>query len=203
MRSLALLVACTAALAGCVAPPASESLDAASAPGEAAAPVAFETLEWSGHVMTSEGEMFTHIRPTEDALWGVEQEGILAEVPEGVTDLEVALHWDGPGEFMIMLHSHKGDGGYVEHITELDDVNPKCLRVPAEDVTAGHWQVMVHSQGAQMTDYTLYTVTVGGAATFVEDERHGHMFTEIVTGNDIEEHEIEPCSMWVPTEHEH
>ena len=203
MKVVALALACSALLAGCLAPAADAPLETAAATDAPATMPAFETLDWSGLVVTSNGEFLLHQRPTEDALWPVEQEGILAEIPEGVTDLEVALHWDGPGEFMIMLHSHKGEGGYVEHITELDAENPKCLRVPAADVTPGVWQVMVHSQGAQMTEFTLSVLTVGGAATMM-DERHGHLWTEVVTGNDIDKHEIEPCAMYVPSAgHEH
>lgn len=201
MKAVVLLAA--AFLAGCVSPAAEAPVETTAAADPMSAPVAFETLEWSGHVMTSTGEVLTHFRPTEDVLRPVEQEGILVDVPEGITALEVALHWEGPGEFMIMLHSHKGEGGYVEHITELDDVDPKCLRVPAEDVTAGHWQVMVHSQGAQQTDFTLEVLTVGGAATML-DERHGHATNEAVTGNDIDKHEPEACTMYVPDPaHEH
>ncbi|MGQ0534704.1 MAG: hypothetical protein ACT4PT_01380 [Methanobacteriota archaeon] len=155
-------------------------------------------LEWTGHVITSELEFLMHIRPTEDVLWPLQQEGILVDIPDGVSALEVALEWTGPGEFMIMLHSHKAEGSndYVEHITELDAANPKCIRVPAIDVVPGKWQVMVHSQGADQTDFTLRVLTVGGAATVVEDDRHGHWLQD--GGFEVDEHPIEACSLWAP-----
>lgn len=102
MKALSLLAACVVAFAGCLAPTDAAVEDASVPVAEAATTTPTpDVLEWSGHVMTSTGEFLTHQRPSEDVLWPVEQEGILAEIPEGVTDLEVALHWDGPGEFMI------------------------------------------------------------------------------------------------------
>jgi hypothetical protein len=127
-------------------------------------------------------------------LWPVFQEGILFSVDALPQAMEVTLEWTGGGDFMIMLHSHKGHGTneYVEHITEMDDVNPKCLRVPAADLVEGVWQVMVHSSGAQDADFTLTTALYGGEGHIVEDDRHGHWLQD--GGFEVDEHEIEACA---------
>lgn len=182
--------------AGCVNAPA-DDLAGASVDGDA---LALEALpeptvtEWSGFVLSSDIEGPTHMRPTEDAMWPIMQEGILFSIDELPQAMEVTLSWDGPGEFMIMLHSHKehGTNVYVEHISELDDVNPKCIRVPTEDITEGVWQVMVHSSGAQQTGFTLGTALYGGAGHVVEDDRHGHWPQD--GSFEVDEHEILPCA---------
>lgn len=192
MRALAILAALL--LGGCVAAPA--AIDTAStdaAPATLAALPAPEVHEWTGHVVSSLIEGPTHVRPTEDALWPAFQEGILFHVASTPQAMEVSLSWEGPGEFMIMLHSHKADGSnaYVEHITPLDAENPKCLRVPTEDLVEGHWQVMIHSSDAQQTDFTLAIALYGGAGSVVEDDRHGHWLQD--GGFEVDEHEILPC----------
>ena len=189
MRGLAALLI-LALLAGCVASPAG-TVEPADA--DAAALPEPTLIEWSGHVIASEIEGPTHARPSEDVMWPLMQEGILFSVDEVPQQMDVTLSWDGPGAFMIMLHSHKAHGtnAYVEHITALDEENPKCLRVPTEDLTAGVWQVMVHSEGAQQTDFTLGIAMTGGAGHIVEDDRHGHWLQD--GGFEVEEHEIWPC----------
>lgn len=192
MRVVLVLVAL--ALAGCVTPAATEEVAPA---GDAATDAVLpepQLFEWSGHVLASDLEGPTHMRPTEDVLWPANfREGILFSVDEVPQAMEVALAWEGEGEFMIMLHSHKehGTNVYAEHITELDATNPKCLRVPTEDLTAGVWQVMVHSRGAQQTDFTLTVGLAGGAGHIVEDDRHGHWLQD--GSFDVEEREILPC----------
>lgn len=191
MRSLALLAFALLA-AGCVGAPvqpaASPSPDAVAAAGQDP-----QLFEWTGHVVASEIETPTHFRPTEDVLWPVFQEGIMFHVMEVPVAMEVALEWEGGGEFMIMLHSHKADGTntYVEHITELDAENPKCLRVPVADLAEGHWQVMVHSEGVRDADFTLRIALTGGAGEIDMSERHGHWPQDGQFA--VDQHEIEPC----------
>lgn len=201
MRRLLLLAAALPlVLAGCLQGTSDETAaatgdDAPAVPDLAAEP---ETFEWSGHVIDSRIEGPTHVRPTEDVLWPVFQEGILFDVQEAPQTMQVALEWTGSGEFMIMLHSHKAHGTneYVEHITPLDAENPKCLQVPAADLTEGVWQVMVHSRGATNVDFTLRVTMLGGAGAIVQDDRHGHWLQD--GSFDIEEKEPEACTPPTP-----
>ena len=204
MRAVLLTLALLSA--GCVAGP--EPIDEAAATdaaaGASASDAELSVFDWTGHVIASEIEGPTHQRPSEDVLWPVFQEGIMFHVQEIPEAMEVSLDWTGAGEFMIMLHSHKAEGTntYVEHITELDDVNPKCLRVPAVDITEGHWQVMVHSNGAQDVDFNLHVALLGGAGAIDLEERHGHWPQD--GAFEVEEHEIEPCSLLpADADHEH
>lgn len=194
LPALALLLVLLAA--GCVNAPSSLVDDAST---EDAAATAASTLpdptrhEWSGFVLSSDIEEPTHFRPTEDAMWPVMQEGILFSVDKVPQVMEVDLSWGGSGEFMIMLHSHKSHGTnvYVEHITEMDDVNPKCLRVPTEDLAEGVWQVMIHSRGAVQVPFTLGVNLVGGEGHIVEDDRHGHWPQD--GAFEVDPRPIEPC----------
>ena len=163
-----------------------------SVEGTQATPTVFD---WSGHVIASDVETPTHFRPTEDYLWPVFQEGILFSVDELPDAMEVSLEWSDASWFQIMLHSHKDHGTnvYVEHVTELDDENPKCLRVPSADLAAGTWQVMVHSYGARQTDFTLHIGLLGGAGHIIQDDRHGHWVQDGLP--EEERHEIEPCQL--------
>jgi len=191
---LVVLVTLALLAAGCVIAPEAETA-ATESPAEASVALPEPTMhEWSGFIVDSELEGPTHMRPTEDAMWPLFQEGILFSIDELPQALEVTLSWDGPGELMIMLHSHKehGTNAYVEHITKMDDVNPKCLRVPTEDITEGAWQVMIHSSGAQQTEFTLGIALTGGAGHIVEDDRHGHWLQD---GDfEVDVHEILPCA---------
>lgn len=158
-------------------------------------PVEAEVLQLSGHIVSSAIDGPSHSRPTEDALWPVQQQGHLVNVAEGVTELEVALAWRGPGDLMIMLHSHKAHGTnvYVEHVSAMDEANPKCIRVPLEDVLPGDWQVMVHSSGAESTDWEILVLTVGPRATLIND-RHGHWPQD--GAFEVDEHEVEACNLY-------
>ena len=136
-----------------------------------------------------------HYRPTEDALWPVAQEGILFSVDSLPQAMEVALDWEGSGEFMIMLHSHKAHGSnvYIEHVTGMDWENPKCIRVPTADLMEGPWQVMVHTKNAMQVDFTLHIGLLGGNGHIIEDDRHGHWHQDGTV--EPEPHDIEPCQM--------
>lgn len=195
-RTVPFLLAATMVWAGCLgagAPAKVGEVDDVAEEGPPALPEP-QLFPWSGHVIVSELEGPTHQRPTEDVLWEANfHEGILFDVQEVPHALEVSLEWTGGGQFMIMLHSHKATGTnvYVEHITPLDATNPKCLRVPTEDITSGHWQVMVHSRGVRNADFTLQVALFGGAGAIVMDERHGHRRED---GQfQVDEHEIWPC----------
>lgn len=194
MRFLAVTtLALALTIAGCVAPTASD-VDAAAADSAADAP-ALVVTEWSGHVLHSAVDGPSHFRPTEDVLWPVQQEGFLFDVTAIPQIMEVALEWSGDGEFMIMLHSHKADGtnAYVEHITEMDATNPKCLRVPTEDLAEGEWQVMIHNRNAVDVPFTIRVGLVGGAGAVVEDDRHGHWPQDGAFS--VDEHPIEECAL--------
>lgn len=195
------LLASALVLAGCVTPPAAVS-DPAPQTTDAAPEAPVPTvLEWTGHISVSEIGLFMHTRPTEDVFWPIHQEGFLLDVQELPQVMEVALEWasvpDG-ARHMIMLHSHKAEGtnAYVEHITEFDDTAPKCLRVPTEDLATGHWQIMIHQDGATNSDYTLKVLTVGGKAVVDDSELHGHKRED--GAFEVEEHEIEPCTLYAP-----
>jgi len=195
MRALAVLPLVALAFAGCLAPEEAPVEAASTSAAPAVDLPAPETLEWSGHVLSSELDGPSHFRPTEDAIWSIQQEGVLVNFAPVPQALEVALEWTGGGELMIMLHSHKehGTNVYVEHITEMDDVNPKCLRVPTEDLTEGEWQVMIHSNKARDVDFTLKVATVGSTPTLVTDDRHGHWPQDGTF--EVDKHEIEPCQL--------
>lgn len=198
-----LLLAIPLIVAGCVTPP----VDEAAAPNAATASEALAiepvVLDWKGHVSLSELGMFMHRRPTEDVFWPIHQEGFLLDVQELPQAMEVAVEWtnlpDGARQ-MIMLHSHKAEGtnAYVEHVTEFDEAAPKCLRVPAADLAAGHWQVMIHQDGATNADFTLKVITVGGKAVVDDSDLHGHKPED--GAFEVEEHEIEPCQLYQPAE---
>jgi hypothetical protein len=183
-------------LAGCAAPggkgAAGDVGNSGTVLGEALAP---QVIDWTGHVLASEVDNSTHFRPTEDALWPAYQSGFLFEVDELPQAMEVALDWEGSGRLMIMLHSHKDHGTnvYVEHVSKKDYENPKCVRVPTVDLAHGTWQVMVHSDEAMQTDFTLRVGLVGGAGHVIEGERHGHWYQD---GQfDVDKHAIEPCQV--------
>jgi hypothetical protein len=197
VRPLLLLAVLTLATAGCLATPeAVEEPALATLPGAAAVEDLGEpfVLDWTGHILTGQFRGFAHGRITEDAMWPVQQEGFLLDLHEVPKAMEVSLDWEGEGEFLIMLHSHKAEGTntYVEHITDMSAEKPKCLRVPTEDLTEGHWQVMVHTgQDTTNVDYTLTVTTWGVETSVVEDERHGHWPQD--GGFEVDEHEILPC----------
>lgn len=192
-----LLVPLVLLVAGCVETPEPQPTPAA---GEKLGTVEVPqptVLEWEGAIAVSEFGALMHGRPSEDVLWPVQQEGFILDVAALPEVMEVALEWDAPegSEFMIMLHSHKAEGtnAYKEHITEMDAQNPKCLRVPTADLVEGHWQVMIHQQGADGATFALKVVTVGGSVA-ATDERHGHWFQD--GAFEVEEREIEPCSIF-------
>lgn len=196
-----LATSCLLLLAGCVE--LAKDLPAgttAAATGEGSAP-AVGRVDWSGHVLASETDVLMHVYPTEGALWSFEQSGIVVEMPEGVAAIEVAVAWSGSGRFGIHLHSYNTSGAWVGHRSSDAqwDENPHCIRVPAEDVAPGHWMVMIHSDGAVRTDYTLSVITQGGEPTVMKDERHGHRLAEEwLEGRDREEHDAETCALWGP-----
>ncbi|HVM44286.1 MAG TPA: hypothetical protein VM582_00020, partial [Candidatus Thermoplasmatota archaeon] len=172
---LAVLVA-LALFAGCVSPAIEQTGPGTTASTTVGIDAEPTVHEWRGYVVASQLEGPTHVRPTEDLLWPVFQEGILFSIDEAPQVLEVSLSWEGAGEMMIMLHSHKehGTNTYVEHVSEMDAENPKCIRVPTEDIVPGVWQVMVHSRNVRQSAFTLSIALTGGAGHIVEDDRHGH-----------------------------
>ena len=197
MRALLLVSILGLAAAGCVSPSATPESVAPAAASDAGAAIEPTVVEWTGKVVASEIDGPSHIQPTEQAIFLAQQEGFMLDIKEVPTFFEVALAWTGDAKMMIMLHSHKehGTNVYVEHITELDGANPKCLRVPTVDLTAGEWQVMVHSEGARNVPFKI-TVLTGGPSEAMEGTYHGHWLQD--GSFDVDEHEIEPCQAWAP-----
>ena len=206
MRPLVPVAALLVALAGCLAAPQAEPAE--EQPPGAVAPASADlgepyVLTWTGQVLAG-GPLggFSHMRPYEDVVWPVQQVGFLLDLPEVPQAVEVELAWEGGGQWLIMLHSHKADGTntYVEHITEFSDQQPQCLRVPTEDLTAGHWQVMVHTDDEpRNAGFTLTVRTWGVEGSVVEDERHGHWLHD--GAFDVDEHDILPCQGADETHH--
>lgn len=191
MRSLALLIGCIAASPGCIGA-VSEDAAVAALPGDDGATTK-TTHTWNGHVLDSTIDILTHIRPSEDVLAPWAQSGFLFEVQEVPKVMQVYLTWKGDGKFLIMLHSHKehGTNTFVEHKTELDETNPKCLQVPTEDLMQGEWQVMTHTEGAHDVDFALDVVMLGGAGQILDGQFHGHWTQD---GRfETEEKEYETC----------
>ncbi len=187
----------TLLLGGCIdAPNASVPGPTDADASDLAAPFV-GSVDWNGHILVSETDALMHTSPTEGVLWPYEQAGTIVEIPEGVTAIEVAVAWEGPGRFRIHLHSYSHDGAYVGHQStpEQQPQNPHCLRVPAENVAPGHWMVMIHSVDAVQTDFTMTVTTETVTATLV-DERHGHDRANDLTGPAREEHESDECQLW-------
>lgn len=190
------------ALSGC----ASEA-ELAAAQDPPAAP-AVEEVEWTGHILQGDAaELLSHQHPTADALWPVQTVGFDAEVPEGVTAMEVGLVWEGPGSFRIMLHSHNHDGGPSDifmHVSEWSSAGRLCIRVPAEHVHPGMWEFMVRADGEAIdVDYTMTVLTVGGKLGPI-DETHGHdRAQELQDGRDDTDVPQDACLLWQPGGHAH
>ena len=198
MRDLLAAAACLVlSLAGCTVPDDQATAGAAPGLADAGASLPVQVTEWNGYVVVGgdPAERPTHFRPTEDVLWPYWQEGILFSVDTLPQAMEVALEWNGFGEFMIMLHSHKGHGeggAYVAHVTPLNGTSPQCLRVPTADLTEGAWQVMVHSTSAVDAEFSLHIGLQDGEGHIVPDERHGHWYHEEPIPQ-ADPHDIEPC----------
>lgn len=196
--SFPILMCAIVVTAGCVGAPESAETAATSTSIEDATPMVGRA-DWTGHVISSETDVFLHTAPTEGVLWPYEQAGVIVEIPEGVSAIEVAVAWEGEGSFGIHLHSHNLDGEYVGHRSTREQwqENPHCIRVPVGDIAPGHWMVMIHSDGAVQDDFTMSVLTEGVTPTVVEDERHGHdRVQEILAGEERKEHDVEACEMW-------
>jgi hypothetical protein len=179
---------------GCVAP--SAGLDAAGVDAASALPdlAAYDTT-FRGKIPLSALGMLGHSRPEEDLLWPVSQVGFLLNLSATPLAYEVRLTQTSavPGTaWQIMLHSHKAHGTntYVEHVTEFSTDREACLRVPAADLTAGTWQVMVHSsEETANAEYEL-KVTTWGIQGRIEPDRHGHGEGAF----NVDKHSIEACT---------
>lgn len=194
------------ALAGCVTP----ALDAADPVARASADAATSAAEvaaftWDGRILVgAAAEILSHQGPTEGVLWPAQKVGFAAEIPEGVTAIEVALDWTGDTDLIIMLHSHDHSGGpndIIMHRSERGSPDPHCLRVPTADVAPGKWELMARSSvddAALDVEFTLTLLTQGGSATLL-DERHGHdRLADLQNGRSDDEREVEPCALWSP-----
>lgn len=180
-------------LAGCVAAELPAEPAGAATPALAAS-LEPNAVEWSGHIVHSATDPFLHLSPTDAMLSPYEEAGFVLEVPEGATDLEVAVAWEGPGDFWIHTHSHEpAEDDPVAFRSDFGFGNPHCIRIPAESVLPGHWMVMVHSQEAVETDVTVTVLTLGEPAT-IGDDYHGHEdWTEPLM---LVERDAEECTQW-------
>ncbi|HEV8360649.1 MAG TPA: hypothetical protein VGR28_09360 [Candidatus Thermoplasmatota archaeon] len=176
MRTLLALVIAAVAFAGCVnqATPDAD-LAAATAPAAMPAP---QTVDWKGHIVTSEGEMLAHGSTFEPLVAPLYKEGFLFDITEVPQLLRVDLDWSGSAQLMIMLHAPHGKDGYREYITDMSADKPLCLMVGPEELSTGKWQIMTHSDGAMNTEFTLTVTTWGGHGEIVPDAPHGHALDE-------------------------
>ena len=160
-----------------------------------------QVVEWSGHIVQGDAaELLSHQHPTADLLWPLQKVGFDAAVPEGVTAIEVALSWSGPGAMRLMLHSHNHTGGpsdIIMHVSEWSTAGPICIRVPETDVEHGMWEFMVRADSeAVQVDYTMEVVTEGGTLGPI-DETHGHdRADELRNGRRDDYHDPLPCVLW-------
>lgn len=159
-----------------------------------------ERLDLPGRIIHyATGEFGGHTKQTEEILMPYQQVGFKVDVPEGVTELEITLAWEGGGALMIDTHSHHPDSHMccVIHSSPLDDDNPKCIRIPAEDARPGLWEPMIRGDPDLQTDFVLSVVTVGGKAVHVEGP-HGHDRVAEVNNREDLDRPVEPCVRWTP-----
>jgi hypothetical protein len=176
MRSLAAVVAALA-LAGCVNTAA--PLDATAPASAPASPLPEPvSVDWQGHIVTSEGEGLAHRSTFESLVQPLYKEGFLFDITALPQLLRVDLDWSDGAQLMIMLHAPHGKDGYREYVTDMSAEKPKCLMVGPEELSEGKWQIMAHSRGAQNTDFTLTVTTWGGVGAIVPDAPHGHGLDE-------------------------
>jgi hypothetical protein len=179
MRLLAVLAVLAMAASGCIRAPA-EPLEPTTLP-ETPAPVA-EALEpvmhtWDGLVTASQLGMLAHNRDTELLVADVQREGFVFEVTEVPQDFRTELTWTAngptPAEMLVMVSSPKdANNEGVEYFTELAAEGPLCLRIPADGIVPGLWQVMAHTRMATQVEFTFTITTLGGMASILEGEPH-------------------------------
>lgn len=203
-RPLLLLVPAIVAAAGCLeadAPSAGDEAgaDAPTAGGQREA----QRLEWKGHVVFGVLDAFAHDQPTEEPIFGVQQAGFnvhLEEMPEAI---EVRVDWTAPpgapAGFRMHPHFLVGDDAsgttrYYGYFSPMYTTAPGCIRIPAADMAAGLWPMMIHpNPNTVQADFTL-TVGVVGATPMLMKDLHGHR----ADGNYvIEDHAEEECQFLV------
>jgi hypothetical protein len=193
---LALLVT----TAGCLAPaaPGVEPLVPSAAPPEPVAHV------FEGRIVVGAAfEVPAHFTPSESYVGPLWRSGAILHVEEAPSFLEFRTDWTAaPGTTMMMMahapHEAQRDdeAGWSEYATEFETTSPLCFRIPAEDILAGHWYPMVHTQAGADVDFTITATLVGGRAMFL-DGPHGHPSSAEEVVNTAET-ELGPKRVWDP-----
>lgn len=156
-----------------------------------------QILEWIGHTAVANLDMLAHMKDPEGVIYPVQQAGFLVDIPEVPTAIEVMVSWEGNGGYM--LHPHYtaendealgGDTLYYGYMSEMFSESPGCIRIPAADMAAGTWPMMIHpSSSTRDSDYTI-TVGIVGATGTIPDKMHGHRSDG---DSPVEDHGVEPC----------
>lgn len=194
--ALALLLA---GLAGCA--DEAPGLGEEAAADDGAAPVEPHLIEWHGHIVHSRLDFLAHTKDPETVLFPLQQAGFLVEVHDVPEAIEVMVSWNGDAGFRLHPHYKAeddpglgGDTLYYGYLSDMFDQSPGCIRVPAEDMAAGVWPMMIHPRDGTMgVDYTI-TVGIVGAEGHVMDERHGHRSDGEAP---VVDHGVEPCELLV------
>ncbi len=192
---LRLAVAACLLLSGCLGDEA--VVDAA--PEEASAAEEPFLLEWNGYVAHGMVDVFMHVQPTEPLLYAVQPAGFSMEIPDQPEAIEVQVAWDGDAGFYLHPHyvveeepAMGGTTTYYGYFSDLFETSPGCIRIPADDMAAGTWQMMIHPTSNTVdTDFTI-TVGIVGAQGKVLPEMHGHRFDG---ETDLQDHGWEPCQL--------
>ncbi len=194
MRTLGILLVLAALLAGCTAPAAPASEDAAIEAESIGATAEPFLLELKGNVIVGPLDYQNHDQPGEQFIFPYQKAGWNVQIDEVPQAIEVRVDWEGDGEFALHPHWLKGDEAgrtkYYGYHSEQFTSGTGCIRLPDEDMTTGVWPMMIHP-GPQTVDIE-FTITVGilGADASVRPELHGHRADGMY---DIEEHKPGEC----------
>lgn len=120
-------------------------------------------VEWAGAILGSPAGMLAHHAVTESHVAPLQREGFVFEIVEVPQDLRVELAWPGPGTAITMVSAPRdgADPGGA-YFTEWAGEGAQCVRIPAEALETGKWQVMIHTQNAVAADFVFTVATLGG-----------------------------------------
>ncbi len=205
MRGVALpaWLLCLTLLSGCIADdtPVDPAVDDASVTELVAEP---QIIEWDGYTTHAVFDPLAHMKDPETVLWPIQQAGFLVEIADVPEAIEVMVSWEGDAGYM--LHPHYtaendealgGDTLYYGYPSEMFTTSPGCIRLPAEDMAAGMWPMMVHPQSGTMNHAFTITVGILGAEGVVLDDMHGHRSDG---ASPVDNREVDPCAFLVEPE---
>lgn len=176
--------------AGCLAPGVAESSTEAVAPGAAppsdptptpqvGAPepgpappaTAPDVATWEGHILVGALLEFpAHLTATAGVVDPIWRSGVTLDLNEIPQDVQLSLDWNGTGLVEIMMYppnSMNASDQLPSYESGYTSVHHSCMRVPPEDLMAGHWDVMVHSYYGAQIAFRLTATTRGGNVTFL------------------------------------